>query len=104
MSFNVSEEEDGEALVNDRSRRQKCSRCSRNSNTVKNSTTKYRYNGTRLHNMGEIKEMDYKINNEVGTEMTTKHEDHRCHGNALIFINPDVSSLMDWSNTSARIA
>ena len=48
-----------------------------------------------LHNMGEVKEVDYGINtevstematNEVSTEMTTKHEDPRYYDDALIFI------------------
>ena len=61
--------------------------------------------------MEEVEEVDYEINNEIGaemttnevsTEMTTKYEDPRCHGDALIFIQPGVSSLMDWSNTSSK--
>ena len=53
--------------------------------------------------------MDYEITNEVSaemttnevcSEMTTKHKDPRCHGNALILIQPDVRSLM--SNTSYK--
>ena len=61
--------------------------------------------------MGKVKEVDYKINNEVSaemtnnkvsTEMTTKHEDPRCHSDALIFIQPDVNSLMGRSNMSSK--
>ena len=61
--------------------------------------------------MGEVKEVDYEINskvstetttnNEVSTEMTT-NEDPRCHGNALIFTQPDINSLMGRSNMSSK--
>ena len=91
-----------EALVNDGAKLPKCSRYDRNSHTVEKCTAKYRDEGTMLYNMGKIVEMDYKINNEVSTTMTTKHEDSRCHGDALMFIQPDVSSLMDRSNTSYK--
>ena len=61
--------------------------------------------------MGKVKEVDYKINNEVSaemtnnevsTEMTTKHEDPCCHDDALIFTQPDVTSLMGQSNTFSK--
>ena len=74
-------------------------------------TAKYRDDGTMLHNMGEAEDVDYKINNEVSTEMTnnnevstemTTNEDPRCHGDTLIFTQPDVNSLMGWSNTSSK--
>ena len=64
-----------------------------------------------LHNMGEVEEVDYKINNEVSTEMTnnnevstemTTNEDPCCHDNALTVIQPDVNSLMGQSNTSSK--
>ena len=111
VSFNTAGEANGEAIVNDGAKRPKCSRCGRNSHTVDKCTAKYRDDGTMLHSMGEVKEADYEINNEVSagmttnevsTEMTTKHEDPRCHGDALIFIQPDVNSLMGWSNTSSK--
>ena len=75
ISFTAVGEENGEALVNDGTKRPKCSRCGKNSHTVKICTAKYRDDGTMLHNMGEVKEVDYEINNEFSTEMTTKHED-----------------------------
>ena len=40
-------------------------------------------------------------NNEVGAEITN-NEDPRCHCGALIFNQPDVNSLMDWSNTPSK--
>ena len=58
-----------------------------------------------LHSMGEVKEADYEINNEVSagmttnevsTEMTTKHEDPCYYGNVLIFTQPNATSLMGW--------
>ena len=64
-----------------------------------------------LHNMGGLEEVDYEINNEVSTEMATnevstemtnKHEDPRYYGDALIFTQPDISSLMDRLNTSYK--
>ena len=60
-------EEDGEVLVNDGAKRPKCSRCGCNSHTVDKCTAKYRDDGTMLHNMGEVEEVDYEINNEVST-------------------------------------
>ena len=92
-------------------KRPKCSRCGRNNHTVENCTAKYQDYGTILHNMGEMEEVDYETNNEistematheVSTEMTTKHEDPRYYSDVLIFIQPDVSSLMDLSNTSSK--
>ena len=64
-----------------------------------------------LHNMGEVEEVDYKINNEVSTEMTnnnevstemTTNEDPCCHGDALIFAQSGVNPLMGWSNTTSK--
>ena len=47
---------------------------------------KYHNDGTVLHTMGEIKEMEYETNNEVSTEMTTNNGDVCCHDGALVFI------------------
>ena len=102
VSFNTVGEKDGEALVNDGANCPKCSRCGCNSHTVNECTAKYLDDGTMLHNMGEVKEVDYEINtevsaeltnNEASTEMTPKHEDPCCHGDALIFIQPDVLAV-----------
>ena len=95
-------EENEKALVNDGGKRPKCSRCGRNNHTVDKRTAKYRNDRTMLHNIGEIEEVDYEIKDEVRTEMTTKNEDLCCHGDALMFIQPDVSSLMDRSDTSSE--
>ena len=55
--------------------------------------------------------MDYEINNEVSVEMTTnevsaemttKNEYSQCHCDALIFTQPDVTSLMSQTNTSSK--
>ena len=90
----------------------KCIRCGCNSHTVNKCTAKYRDDETMLHNMGEVKEVDYEINNAVSTEMTTNNEvsaemttneDPCCHGDALIFTQPGVNSLIDRSNTSSKI-
>ena len=62
----------------------------------------YTHDGKMLHNMGEIEEVDYKVSSEVSAEMTTKHEDPRCHIDALIFAQLDVCSLMDRSNTPSK--
>ena len=67
VSFNAVEEEDGEAPVNDGAKRPKCSRYGRNSHAVEKCTDKYRDDGTMLHNMGEVEEVDYNINNKVST-------------------------------------
>ena len=67
-------EEDGEVLVNDGAKRPKCSRCGCNSHTVDKCTAKYRDDGTMLHNMGEVEEVDYEVNNEVSIDMTTNNE------------------------------
>ena len=65
--FNTVAEEDVEALVNDGAKRPKCSRCGGNSNTVEKYTVKYQDGGIMLHNMGEVEEVDYNINNEIST-------------------------------------
>ena len=66
-----------------------------------------------LHNIEEVEEVEHEINNEVSAEMTTnkvsaemttKHEDPCCHGDALIFTQPDVNSLIDQFNTSSKTA
>ena len=100
ISFNTVGEEDGEALVNDEPKHSKCSRCGCNNHTMEKCTAKYRDDGTLLHTMGENKEVDYEINNEDSTEMTTNYEDPCYHGDTLMFTQPDISSLMDWSSTS----
>ena len=111
VSFNTVGEEDGEALINYGTKSPKCSRYGCNSHTVDRCTAKYRAGGTMMHNMGEVEEADYETNNEVSAEMTTnevsteitiKYEDPRCHDNALIFIQPDVTSLMGRLNTSFK--
>ena len=66
-SFNMTGEEDWEALVNDGARRPKCSRCGCNSHTLDIYTTKYQDDRTMLHNMEEAKEVNCEINNEVST-------------------------------------
>ena len=99
MSFNTVGEENGETLVNNGTKRPKYSRYGRNNHTVDKCTAKYRNDGTMFHNLGEIEEMKYEINNEVSTQMTTKNGDLCCHGDAVMFIQPDISSLMDRSNT-----
>ena len=43
-----------------------------------------------------------KINNEVSTELTTKSGPLCCHGDALMFIQSDINSLMDQLNTSSK--
>ena len=104
MHFSTVREEDGEALINNGATRPKCSRCGHNNHLLDKCTPKYQNDGTMLHNMGLVKEVDYEINNEVSaemntnevsTEMATKHDDPRCHGSALIFIQPDVYILID---------
>ena len=75
MSFNTVGEEDVEALVNDRAKCQKYSSCGRSNNTEEKCPARYHNDGTMLHNMEEIKEVDYDINSEVSTAMSTKHED-----------------------------
>ena len=49
--FNTVGEENGEALVNDRVKCPKCSRCGCNSHTVDKCMAKYQDDGTMLHSM-----------------------------------------------------
>ena len=43
-----------------------------------------------LHNMGEITEVEYETNTEIGTEITTKNDNLRCHTDGLIFVQPGI--------------
>ena len=55
-----------------------------------------------LHNVGEIEKVEYETNNKVNTEITTKNGEFPRHDDALMFVQPDVSSLMDRSDTSSK--
>ena len=104
MSFNIVtvREENGEALMNVGAKYPPCSRCGHTNHIMGKYFAKKHADGTMLHNLGEIEEVEHEINNEVSTEMTTKHDDPCCHGDALIFIQPDVTSLMGRLNTSFK--
>ena len=71
VSFNTVGEEDREALLDDGATHPKFSRCCHKNHTVEKCTAKYRDDGTMLHNIGETKQVNYEINNEVSAEMTT---------------------------------
>ena len=62
----------------------------------------YTYRRNIVNNVGKIEEVEYEINNEVSTEMTTKNGNISCLADSLLFIQPDVSSFMDQSNTSSK--
>ena len=87
MSFNTVGEENGEALVNDGAKHPPCSRCGCTNHTVELWFAKNRGDGKMLHNLGEVEEVEYEINNAVSTEMT---------------VQPDINSLVDQSNTSSE--
>ena len=103
MSFNSVGEENEENLVNDGVKRPICSRCGCNNHTVDKWKAKYHADGTVLRNMGDIEEVECEINNEVIAGITTQNGEFFCYSNALMFVQPDVSSLMDQSNASSRI-
>ena len=56
--------ENGEALVKDGAKCSKFSRWGRNNHTVEKCTARYRDDGTILHNMEEIEEVDLKYRND----------------------------------------
>jgi hypothetical protein len=46
--------------------------------------------------------VEYEINNEVITEVATKNSDLCCHTDGLIFIQPGINSLTNWSSISSK--
>ena len=93
MSFNIVtvREENGEALMNVGAKYPPCSRCGHTNHIMGKYFAKKHADGTMLHNLGEIEEVEHEINNEVSTEMTTKNGDLCCHDNALMFVQPDIN-------------
>ena len=55
----------------------------------------YTYRRNIVNNVGKIEEVEYEINNEVGSDMTTKNGDLCYHRDAIMFIQPDINGLMD---------
>ena len=55
-----------------------------------------------LHNVGGIEEVEYEINNQFSTEITTNNDVLHCHANSLLFIQPDINSLIDRLSTSSE--
>ena len=102
MSFNNVGEDNGESLVNDRTKHPPCRRCGRTNHIVDKYYAKKHDDGTMVHSVEYIGEVEHEINNEVSTEMTTKNGEMFFHGDALMFVQSNSSSLMNQSNTSSK--
>ena len=102
MSFNNVGEDNGESLVNDRTKHPPCRRCGRTNHIVDKYYAKKHDDGTMVHSVEYIGEVEHEINNEVSTEMTTKNGEMFFHGDALMFVQSNSSSLIDRSNTSPK--
>ena len=57
---NGEEEEDGETMLNDGGKH-KCTRCGRDNHTVDRCVARCSVDGTVLHMMGNIEEVDYEV-------------------------------------------
>ena len=70
LSFNNNGEEDGTALVNDGNEsKKKCPRCSRNNHKLADCIAKTHYDGTVLHVMCDIEEIDKEVNSEISATL-----------------------------------
>ena len=67
VSFNTVGENNGEALVNDGTKRTSCSRYGCINHIVDKCYAKKHDDGTMLHKLGEMKEVESERNNEVST-------------------------------------
>ena len=100
LSSTTMSEQTGQTLVNDGTRHPLCSRCGCTNHTSDTCVTSA--DGTMLHTVREIEEVEYEINNEASTYITANKDKRHCHSNGLIFTQPEINSLMDQSNTSSK--
>ena len=82
-------------MVNDGAKYPPRSRCGHTNHTLDKCVARKHADGTMLHNVGEIDEVEYEMNNEVSTEIATKNGDLCCDTEGLMFTQPDINSLMD---------
>ena len=80
--------ESGESLVNDRAKQPPCSKCGCTNHTLNKCVSRKHADGTMLHNVGEIEDVEYKMNNKVSIKVVTKNGDLCCHIGGLSNIHP----------------
>ena len=107
------DEEDGEAFVNDGSKRPPCSRCGRNNHPLDKCIARRHADGTMLHTMGSFAEADYESDSDDEDAEVSKDSftcgpvpivDFHCGSELedLMFLQRDANSLKDRQSMSSK--